>query len=864
MFNLVGATYNITDDAIGTIYPRDTYLSGWVEISFENQSLNSIFSDSLNNNVSLKETLSKFSNYSYSCQDNNCEMSYSATGASTTKNFNLNVDEEKFMGIVFTGNIEEIKSINFNLTSDATESEENQIRIDILNDGKIDVGNTKIGIGTSSETNYGCFKDDETLEEINLQENTFCQRIELDEAPAFLIGGWIKEITPEEGANITMGIYNSDGTSPLEECLINKNNIPPEGGEVFCQVNISVAEKEDYYVCVSSDISEGNYKILGYVSTNPENKCGFVGLPVRDEIASYGIGAKTINYGAVETIEILNDLPNGNKISKLVEDYIKDTYGSLDCTGISCYVPIKLISSINQDIDIDSININYDKVGLPGRNLDEFWDFEEKPALINSTSQKLYLDNLFKLPSNTGKIDYKLYFESEKIFDDEIIIEEISMRIYPLIAASSFPITFQVNVNPDFNFSSYIWDFGDGIIETSQGNQKTHTYASVGNYTLNVIAKTEEGSEFSKSFEIVVEIPENMINNAIGELETKIATLKQQIIGFETFEKEQLYKKIDLNEIELKVNYIKEDMKIANEDADYKQIIDRLISIKIPKNIIQSSTNQIFYYPQKNNINLNILEEITNDTSGDAENTLNSILIWNQNNLNSKISMKEILIKWDKIAEPYFKTFELSINMLYTQDEEFYFIIKDIENLDFKGNISMQETSGYKYLPLTEPITLQFSTTEDFDFLTLPMFISPKLAQVRVEEIVLEEDVNRNAILFIILFGLFLIGILIYIILQKWYKTKYEKYLFKEINQLYNVATYIQKAKKNETPESEIRKTLKNAGWNSEQITYALRKYVGKRTGMYEIPIKKLLKKKEAQIKQQQKDTKFNKGYYPK
>jgi len=32
---------------------------------------------------------------------------------------------------------------------------------------------------------------------------------------------------------------------------------------------------------------------------------------------------------------------------------------------------------------------------------------------------------------------------------------------------------------------------------------------------------------------------------------------------------------------------------------------------------------------------------------------------------------------------------------------------------------------------------------------------------------------------------------------------------------------------------------------------------------MYELPIKKLLDKKEKEQKQQQEDTKFNKGYYP-
>jgi hypothetical protein len=643
-FNLVAAEYDITDSSFGTVYPQNTYLSGWIDISFENQSLNSIFSDSLDNEISLEQMLNKSPNYIYSCQNNNCEISYSSKNPSTTKSFSLGNDNEEFMGIVFTGNIEEITSVKFNLSSNALESEENQIRIDILNDGKIDAGNTKVGTQISNKENYGCFDDDELLEEVNIGINTFCQKVELDEAPAFFIGAWIKEITSGE-INITMELYYE--TVPIGSCLIDEDEITTTGGEVFCRVDVPVVQKENYYICMSTE-GTGEYKTIGYASTNPDNNCGFIGVPVKNEISSYRIGAKGINYGPVGTIEISNNLPNGDKISDLIEEYIEETYGSLDCTGISCQVPIRLISSTAQNININSIEIKYDKVGLPGIQSNNFYDFELEPGVINSNSQKLYLDNLFKLSSEIEDFDYTLEFDGEEIFDDKLSIKEISVMLYPLTAASNFPITFQISIYPEFEFSSYKWDFGDGGIETSVGNQKSHTYTTIGNYTLNVVAITKDNSEFSKSFEISVELPEKMINDLIKELENKISTLKQQMLLLGTFEKDQLYKRINLDEIELNLSYIKEDMKIANKDSEYKQIIDQLLLLKIPQSIIQTSTNQIFFYPQKSNINLNILEEITQETSGVAEDTINSILIWNQNNLNSKISMKEILVKWDK------------------------------------------------------------------------------------------------------------------------------------------------------------------------------------------------------------------------
>ncbi len=52
---------------------------------------------------------------------------------------------------------------------------------------------------------------------------------------------------------------------------------------------------------------------------------------------------------------------------------------------------------------------------------------------------------------------------------------------------------------------------------------------------------------------------------------------------------------------------------------------------------------------------------------------------------------------------------------------------------------------------------------------------------------------------------------------------------------LYNLINYIENEKKKGTGERDIAGKLKKSGWNSEQVTYALRKYAGKRTGMPEI-----------------------------
>ena len=91
--------------------------------------------------------------------------------------------------------------------------------------------------------------------------------------------------------------------------------------------------------------------------------------------------------------------------------------------------------------------------------------------------------------------------------------------------------------------------------------------------------------------------------------------------------------------------------------------------------------------------------------------------------------------------------------------------------------------------------------------------------------------------------------------------SKYEQSSFKKdiisTKSVAKVTAYACPTKKNvhTWTDKEIEMKLKKTGWNSEQIKYVMRKYVGKRTGMFEIPINKILnifKKKKHSISSSQ------------
>jgi hypothetical protein len=178
-------------------------------------------------------------------------------------------------------------------------------------------------------------------------------------------------------------------------------------------------------------------------------------------------------------------------------------------------------------------------------------------------------------------------------------------------------------------------------------------------------------------------------------------------------------------------------------------------------------------------------------------------------------------------------------------EDEAYFIIENIENLKFKENYSGFEEAEYTYISIKDISNkLIFSTTDNLDFLTLPAFISPAFSDLKpiiVEEPPPVPNSKSKWILFgVILSIILLVGVILYFVIQSWYRRKYEMFLFKNRNNLYNIMNYIQTSKKKGIKDEEIKKNLKKSNWTGEQINYALRKYEGKKIiGIIEKPLKK-------------------------
>jgi len=855
--SFASASYTFTNYSIEKQYSIGSNLSGNIEISFQNESLKSFFEDSLGNQALLKNILDKSQNYAYNCTYKNCMSSYKSSNPENSKKFSLKKGNEKIIGFILKGIIQNIKSVSFSITSDAKESNSNQIKIDFLNDGTAETGNSRAGSELTGKENYGCFNQSKNPQEISLSSTPFCQKIRLNESPRVMLGAWIKENVA--GSNpITMSIYNKEG-SFLKSCNVSKSEITSQGKEVFCNVDLPILKKEDYFVCSSMGNGLGEYKLLGYSSKN--NNCGFLGSPVKNETATYKIGVRPRMFAIPGTIIVGNTLPDGEKISSLIQNYINLNYKKTGCVD-GCYIPIRLISFSNQNITLNNLKVDYDALSLPGLQLKTFYNFDSEDSKVDSSLQKLSLDGFFPLPRAEGKEIYELKFKGKRIFKEEISMENFPMNLYPLEMTPGFPVKFFA-LTPGMKISSYLWNFGDNSTELTSSPTVIHTYQENGNFTLKISLVFNE-TKFSKSFKIKAIPLREFVKKELTLKKENLEAVENQISKRSVFEKKEIEKILNIKDLKTKLLDLEKRELRAGSDSDYKLLMSDLLSSSFPKAVLETNSKKVFFVPSEDSIDLSILGEITGINYPNNKSSLDYVSFWNYQNLNTKILEKNIIIEWENGLKSSMFFYDFSIIPKNSINESYYFILTKTDGVEFKNPTIAKRGDGYKYIFLGDrKISFSFMTKEDLES---SFFIAPK-NMGNLNSTNVGEFKNEFWVVILGLIGVFLIGLLIYWIIQRWYKVKYERYLFPDKNQLYNAIIYINSSRKGGIGEEEIRKNLLKVGWKGEQVRYLLKKYAGKRTGM--VDIFDFLKKKEivsdppnpgGNVKfKSSKNTKFNK-----
>ncbi len=838
-------------NTIDKTYGAGESIRGWVNLSFNSEPSSSLFQDSAGHTITLIDLLRNSTGSVYSCSPTDCSPDYNASNGATTKTFALsgNGNDSKVYGLKFTGDLTKVNSINFTLDSTASESCVNQLEVDILNDGTTDVTNNKVGTTScSSQKNYGCFNPNDATEEFLISSTPYCQKVNLSASPGFNIGAWVKRI---DGSQVLKAsIY--DGGREVTNCVLSPTT---DLGEISCSVNYVVSTPKEYYVCVYSTSGTGTYKVKG--NSNPVKGCGFNGLPPPSSTpGAYQIFAEGKGFDAVGTLQISNSLPNGKNLGSVVYDYILKKYGSAGCSS-GCVVPIKFKGSSAQTITLRNLAINYQKT-IGTVTDDNFHDLSEAPARVSSGFQSIYLNNAgFSVPNKLGLYAFSLKLNGNNIFSENVNISDVPRinSLSPMSTASAYPTDFKVSVNSSANVSKFFWDFGDSIADASTTSTIKHTYNATGNYTITVNVVDTRGMSSTKAFNIVVVSPKNLINATLVKIKENTNKIGTQTSGFDMFSQESINSILEIQNVTQQVANLETRFNAAQTEAEYNQIVTDVLKINaLPRSVSQGiAANFIPLLPDRMDINLDIVR-IAGGGNYDPEKTdsyTDAVLLWNQENIDSSINFKEFVGNYDAGTRSVVKTFEISVKKKADISGSYFLIMPKMENLKFESGVVAVEGQDYVYVDVSRVEKVSFYTTENVDFTNLPAFISPALNRLSLSDAgvsIQPEEKPKWMIFGLAILFLLIIAFVVYIVLQEWYKRKYENYLFKNRNDLYNMVNYVHNSKKKGMKNKEIAENLKKAKWHSEQITYVMRKYAGERTGMLEIPLFGLFgKKKENQ-----------------
>ena len=814
-----------------TSYSSNEPISGWINISLDDEPGNTKLT-AFNGEITLFNLLDK-NNFDCttsshcSCKPTDCKKDYSSQNSgTTTKSINLPSWQEKLIGIKLNGEISEISEFKFNLNSTVGDSCVSQLKIDLFDTQEWNAEKIKNNTECQTDKPYGCFNHADSIQTTSLETNhIYCEKINL-KGRGFKIGA---EVSGTGSAQFKMSANNKNCQASISQ-----------QGEFNCTIELNNEIDEETDVCLEV-IQSINYSIP-YETISP---CGYTGEYDYD----FKIFAKPLKYSAIGAININNTLIPG--LTEELEDYIFNRYDG-DCTN-GCFIPI-LLKGIEQDITLSDLKLTYTSEGLT-KEENNFYDLTEEDFLITSDYVKLELENSgLKVPSGTGTKQLILRLGNEEILTKNIELKKgVTIKdIIPKEVPSLVPVSFIALIEGNTT-SDYEWDFGDGTKETSEKNKITHTYSEIGDYELEVKVDGK-----TKTISVQVKSPVDSVNRTINKYKTNLNNIQSKIRELEIWIQGDLNEKTKLNELTIKINEQEERTNDGIDEQEAIDIITKLLDLNIPNRLGTGIIiNKVDFIQEEDSLDLGILKEMgAGNFEKERASYVRAINNWMNLNLDIKIESKTYTLYFDENSEDLVSNVKIYLTPKKDLQNIYFIINKDVEikGEGIKNNKLFTELSGEK--------VIEFLYPERVTINNIPVYVSPKEEELSLDiqldvcdndGICEDDETSKNCkndckawfSLTTMLIILLVITFIIYISLQEWYKRYYEKHLFPDKNQLFNLVHFMNNTLNQGLKKSSIFKKLENAGWKGEQLTYAWKKLHGKRTGMWEIPLFKWVENRQ-------------------
>jgi hypothetical protein len=855
------ASVNLVGENLKTNYSEGDLVSGKIFLNLNNQPASSLITSNFAGNKTLIQLLTAQSNLTkgvhYNCTTSDCGSTYVSQGKTT--GFLLNNNDEKYAGFVISGTGVSVSDAEFSVQSNAGASCNPQVRIDVLDDGIDLLTNSKTDGQSCGQRYNGCYNQNNNIETTITKGIEYCEKLSMPASSGFIVGGEIRNGT--SNANLTMKLYDYTEGKIAGTCILPKHTQTFQ--ELSCNINYTAPVARDYFVCIRTS-NNGGFKI-GWETTG--NNCGTAQGLFESLTSDFDLFAEKARYSASPNF-VVNGTNYGNQFStnlaSVIDEYISNKYNR-ECQPAPCIVPISF-EGTNQFIQLSGGNIEYNTVGVPA-SIQGLNEIDSADSLVNGNNLSIDISKAnFAIPIGSNEDKLKIFIDEDEIVKKSITLKKrFLFDIEPKFVA--FGQMAQFFIITDKNITSSSWNFGDGTpLQNSSGKQAVHRYTqnNVSVFQISVTAKENTGLESTRLFSISVGNPKDLVNVTIKDYKLRVENLTNQINTYPSWAIQKIQTIVKLQDLTSGINAAENSVKSAVTEDDFKKIMSNLIALKMPKSISAvKSANNLPLAVSFESINPNYIERIDNNDVPDNSGLAEGIVAWMNEKFSAEITFKNLALVRDFDSEVVASLFSIETKPVEDFDDKTYLIFgQDIENSGFyKPGYQIKSIGSinvdYALISPKNNEVYEFLIWGDLSPENLGAYISPSIKHLNVEDVPdktckiddicsdnedvdsCPEDCSSRWIKFFVIGWIILAitFIVAYIILQEWYKKNYQKKLFPDENDLYNLINFIYNARRAKLNDEQVKIKLKYQGWTSERINFAFKKIEGKRMGMLEIPL---------------------------
>jgi hypothetical protein len=866
-------------DSIQEKYAPNEIIKGKINLSLSNDNSNYMLSG-FSTNIELIDFLRNtgfISGVHFTCDISGCESGYAKVGAGATSiSFNLAAGASKTIGLNVKSSLN-LNNFVLDFSSSNSESCANPLVIDFFDNNETRWTSNIISPSFFScgNENYGCYNPSKLAGSVSIQLNSsYCERVSIDSAAAVKVGA---DISGSGNAVFLFYLEEEEGIDSILSCSATASS----SGKISCIINKAVAEPTNISVCLMK-ISGANYNI-NYEDYNNEDICGYsevLGNFIERDSPIFG---QAIKFGTITKAVINSSSYNSSHYSETgdyLEAKISEYLEGKDCSNW-CVVPVTFISGSNSG---QTIIINSLKASYVDMNFNSIYDLNKVNAKITMPYSLIDVSSIgIKAPTTAGFYDLVLKLNNNSLITKKIevvnapVVKSMSLAEIPSqIALAGNNSILNVPAGAEINFvagasgsniTSYKWNFGDNSGEQiTSTNTIKYKYATIGSYVLRLSIVNNLGIG-NASFNINTISPKDYLNSSLVSYRNNIASLKAKISDLPSLVGDMANKKFDLNNKEIKLQELQLQYENAgNDSAKYIEILNQLYSLSVPIDIKISNEASGKFVVDKNKVGLANMKTLVGESIEHSETILReAVFAWALENLDININLKvySSLIGNETMA---FAS-DVSVDLKNKKDaSKVYAVINELkENIQIDGLTltSLAGAAGASF-DIGNGKSFEFVIPREVEILDIPIYFSSPISELAFDlnvtgcnnNDVCEKNKGENSkncsndcrpwklawwYIFVALFFVFCL----YILCQEWYKRKYENYLFKSSNDLYNLIQFINNAEKQKINMSAALVKLTEKGWTGEQVAYAYKKFKGKRTGMWEIPIFRFLENRK-------------------